>query len=197
VNTVNAELPAGNEVLQKDFAAMRGISPAMVAKLKSRGRLVMNDAGDRVLVKESIERIELTRDPGRGGDRTAKVPAPSPLSAAVGNVLGREGVPPGTQGDLSYNVQAAREKLASAQLRELELAEKAGRLVPASQVEALVFDQARLAREALMSIPDRVATILAAETDAAVVHAKLSAECRKVCEMLSTQPDASPDATSA
>lgn len=196
---MNSERPTGNEVLQKDFAALRGISPAMVAKLKSRGRLVMNDAGDRVLVAESIERIERTRDPGRGGDRAEKGPALSPLSTAVGSVLGREGVPPGTQGDLSYNVQAAREKLASAQLRELELAEKAGRLVPASQVEALVFDQARLAREALMSIPDRVATILAAESDAAVVHAKLSAECRKVCEMLSAPPaaDASAEAIAA
>lgn len=175
-----AELP--QEATQKAFAQLLGVSEPMVVKHKQSGRLVM--AGKLVRVAESIARIHAWKNPARGGDRTGKVQAHSPMAAAVAQALHPAPTSSGNADKSNYNLQAAREKLAAAQLRELELAREAGDLVLAAAVEALVFDQARQAREALMSIPDRVATILAAETDPAVVYARLTTECRKVCDQL-------------
>lgn len=183
---VNAPTLPVNAVTQKAFAQLLGVSEPMVVKHKHAGRLVMD--GKLVLVTESIAAINAWKDPARGGDRTGKAATATPIAAAVAQALHPSAPTGGDADKFNYNIQAAREKLAAAQLRELELAREAGELVLAAEVDALVFDQARSGREALMSIPDRVATILAAETDPVVVHAKLTAECRKVCELLAAPP---------
>lgn len=152
---------AGDRVTVSEYAALQGWSTSYTRRLKRTGRLVM-DASGMVDVSASDARLREARDPGRGGDRTN-------LTASI------------------YSVEAAREKRATAQLRELELARLAGELVLAADVAALVFDQARTGREAIMSIPDRIAVLIAAESDPVAVHAKLTAECRKVCEFLSGQ----------
>ena len=185
------------ELSQAEFAELIGVKPPMVTRYKQRGRLVMTADGKRVDVVKSIARLRDGHDPARGGDRTA--PAARETGAARGQSdmpTAREAFGPSPTGVLVYQDEAAREKRAAAQLRELELAERAGALVPAADVEFQVFNMARAAREALMSIPDRVATIVAAEADAATVHALLTAECRKVCEQLAA-PQAQPEGIAA
>jgi phage terminase Nu1 subunit (DNA packaging protein) len=176
-------LPA--ELSQAEFADLIGVKPPMVTRYKQRGRLVMTADGKRVDVVKSIAKLRGGVDPARGGDRTSPTTRESSAAREYGDLpTAREAFGPSPAAVLVYQDEAAREKRASAQLRELELAERAGELVPAADVEFRVFNVARAAREALMSIPDRVATIVAAETDAAAVHALLTAECRKVCEQL-------------
>lgn len=179
-----------DEMTQAEFAALRGVSAPMVTKWKAQGRLVLSPDGKRVCVAASIARLESTRDPARGGDRTAK-----PATAAQGGAgqpAGGQGAPAGLTATvvpaaaLIYTDEAAREKRAKAQLAELELAKLAGELVAARAVDALMFGLARAGREAVLALPDRLATVLAAESDAAVVHAKLLAECRKVCAAMAT-----------
>jgi hypothetical protein len=131
-----------------------------------------------VRVAESIARLEATRDPARGGDRTDKpASAPQGASQPAGGQVPQAAPVVG----LIYTDEAAREKRARAQLAELELAERAGELVLAAKVDAIMFGLARAGREAVLALPDRLATVLAAESDPTVVHAKLLAECRKVC----------------
>jgi hypothetical protein len=77
------------------------------------------------------------------------------------------------------------------QLLEFELATKKGELVRASDVRQVAFNKARVARDALLSLPDRVAGQLAAETDPAKVYSILSAEIRKICDELA-KGEASP-----
>ncbi len=71
-----------------------------------------------------------------------------------------------------------------AELLELELAEKRGSLVDAERVRQATFEKARISRDAIMAIPARLASQLAAETDAAKVHDLLTVELRKVCAEL-------------
>jgi phage terminase Nu1 subunit (DNA packaging protein) len=77
-----------------------------------------------------------------------------------------------------------RSERARAELMELELAEKQGRLVDADVVRRETMAKARIARDALMSLPTRVSAELAAETDAGKVHDRLSVEIRKICAEL-------------
>lgn len=174
---------------QKEFAALIGCSEPMVTKHKDAGRLVME--GRLVCVRESMDRIAAWKDPARGGDRTGKVQAAPALVATTPT--------PATSmtsdaDRLNYNIQAAREKLAAAQLRELDLAREAGALVLKADRDAAEFGRARSGREALLSIPDRLAVLLASKADAGEVHALLLAECRRVCNLLASVPDVAPAA---
>ena len=165
---------------QREFARLLGCSEPMVTKHKDAGRLVME--GRQVCVRESLARIEAWKDPARGGDRTGKA---APDAPAVGASAA------GTEADrLNYNVQAAREKLAAAQLRELELAREAEALVLKKERDDAEFGRARAGREAILSIPDRLATRLAVKTDPVEIHAMLLAECRRICNLLASMPDA-------
>lgn len=182
---ISADHPA--RLTQKDFAALIGCSAPMVTKHKDAGRLVMD--GRMVCVAESIALIQAWKDPARGGDRTGK------RRPAAGSSSGPATSPPSDADRLNYNAQAAREKLAAAQLRELELAREAGALVLKAERDDAEFGRARAGREAILSLPDRLATRLAPLDDPNEIHAILLAECRRVCNLLATLPDAG--ATSA
>lgn len=172
---------ATDVMTQAEFATMRGVSAPMVSKWKAQGRLVLTADGKRVCVAASIARLEATRDPARGGDRTGK--AATAVQGGASQPAGGQVIPAAVPPNpvLVYTDEAAREKRARAQLAEMELAERAGELVLAAKVDALMFGLARAGREAVLALPDRLATVLAAESDPAAVHAKLLAECRKVC----------------
>lgn len=184
---MNSPAPIPERATQKEFAALLGCSEPMVTKHKDAGRLVME--GRMVKVRESLDRIAAWKDPARGGDRTGKPQQEAPaLAAATSTALAS---PSGTDADrLNYNIQAAREKLAAAQLRELELAREAGALVLKADRDAAEFGRARAGREAILSIPDRLAVQLAPKTDPAEIHALLMAECRRICNLLAAMPDA-------
>ncbi len=197
------EIPADwpDTCMQKEFAALIGLSPPAVCKHKAAGRLVMD--GCRVKVRESVAKIRANTHPGRGGDRTPgarstpqrAAQASAARSAAATAPRAAHSAPQADPeaADIlfiddpnNYQLQAAREKRASAQLRELELAQAAGQLVETAARDAAEFGRARMAREAVMSIPDRLAVQLSPETPVDDVHAILTAECRRICTLLAT-----------
>jgi hypothetical protein len=71
-------------------------------------------------------------------------------------------------------------------LLKIELDEKTGRLVDSEQVKIAAFNRARQVRDALLSIPDRISPILAAEPDQNKVGTLLTAEIRAALEGLSS-----------
>jgi hypothetical protein len=170
---------------QKDFAALVGMSAPAVCKHGKAGRLVMRDK--RVVVRASIEAIRRNTHPGRGGDRTAKRRAePATARETFGPYRAPGSASDGGESAWNYQEEAAREKRASAQLREMEVAEKAGHLVVKDLRDHAEFTRARHGREAIMSIPDRLAVQLAPALPVEEVHSILSAECRRICELLAT-----------
>lgn len=80
--------------------------------------------------------------------------------------------------------EAARADAARAELLNWELERKRGNYVRADEVKKMAMDKARIARDALLAIPNRLAPILAAETDVAKVHALITQEVRRVCAEL-------------
>lgn len=95
----------------------------------------------------------------------------------------------------------ARRRLLTAQAehKELELARARGQLVAADDVRRAAYETAHDVRNAMMTIPDHVAPILAAERDPIVIHRKLSEEIKRALTALSehlrrTADDPKPEA---
>lgn len=75
---------------------------------------------------------------------------------------------------------------AKADKEELALRVRAKELIEVVTVEKVVFEKGRQTRDALLSLPDRLAGILAAETDRAKVHATLTKEIHQALEALTS-----------
>ncbi len=172
-------LPAAHaaELNQKEFALLLGKSEPLIVKWKQKGRLVMTADGKRVRVAESVARLNATMDPGRGGDRTAKAAPPDAPTALI--QADQRTLAP--VADLNYQREAARDKRASALTRELELAEKAGALVLAQDVEHRIAGLVRAAVDQLASSRRRLAPALAIETDPRKVEQLLAERDREFC----------------
>ena len=82
-----------------------------------------------------------------------------------------------------HQAQTERERY-RAKLARLDYERKVGRLVEVEQVEKQAFRVARLVRDGLLNLPDRLAGVLAAEGDQGKVHAMLSKEIRTALEEL-------------
>ncbi|MFN8996121.1 MAG: hypothetical protein ACK5X3_20980 [Pseudomonadota bacterium] len=70
-------------------------------------------------------------------------------------------------------------------LLEIRARAESGKLIPADEVKIAAVRRARIVRDGLLNLPDRVAAVLAAETDAAKVHAILTKEIRLNLEAIS------------
>jgi hypothetical protein len=76
-----------------------------------------------------------------------------------------------------------------ARLAKLEYQERVGELLAKDEVEAATFDMFRQFRDRLLNICDRVAAMLAAETDAGRCHDILAAEIRVALETFADSND--------
>jgi hypothetical protein len=92
----------------------------------------------------------------------------------------------------SYSEARAERERAQAALAQLDLAKQLGQVVLAETVAKGATAAARATRDALLSIPDRVAALVAAETDPARVHAILSNELRQALHGLADRLAAEP-----
>lgn len=73
------------------------------------------------------------------------------------------------------------------QLMELQLAQKRGELIKADDVERAMSSKLRMASEALNSLADRIAPLLAAETNVDVVDKLLRTEIRRAMSLIAQQ----------
>lgn len=166
------------------YARHRGISTTAVrkairegritAKKKKRGRgyeyMIDPDVVDRQWAENTDESKPLnsvSRDPQhRTNPDNPKVP--------IGD----------QQIGASYaKARAAREGY-QARLVKLEYEEKSGKLVNADEVKVANFNAARIARDTLMNIPDRLAPVLAGKNDSNEIHKLLSEEIKRTLEEL-------------
>jgi len=166
-----------------DFARHLGVSDSYVSKLDRQNRLVKDSAG-LIVVAQSKVLIEATRDPGRGGDRSAPKTMAAPAQDDPRAEQGAAAGPAPAAGVMSYNEAARREKVAKALTAELEQAETAKALVRRDVVERAIFGLARTAMEALRSVPPRIAGVLATTADAHACERIVEQEILKVIRKL-------------
>lgn len=157
---------------RSEYASHLGVSPAYVTKLGKQGRLVeLEENGRRVVDFELSDRlVKNTADMARadnGANAAPRVAASVAPSSEGGRV------------EVIFRQAQAQERAYNAKLTELEYRQKVGQLVPVADVRKVAIETARNVREAVLAIPDRVVSILAAETDPARVHVILLNEIRQ------------------
>jgi len=170
-----------------EFARHLGVSDSYVSKLDRQHRLVKDSAG-LVMVAQSKMVIDATRDPGRGGDRTAAKNQAAPPADAPRVDEGAAALSGAVAAPMSYNEAARREKVAKARTAELEQAETAGELIRRDAVERAIFGLARSAMEALRNVAPRIAGQLATTTDARECERIVDSELQAVIKKLAKAP---------
>lgn len=160
------------------YAKHRGVSAQAVMRAINEGRLptaaVQRESGrwDVDVVLADREWRENT-DTGQGAPAHAKN---KPATADT--------EPPADGQPLTYAEARAQHERFKARLAQLELEEREGKLLDATQVRAEAFRTARIVRDAMLNMPDRIAAELAAEQNAFKVHQKLTKEIRRALEGL-------------
>jgi len=158
---------------RSDYAGHINRSAPYVTKLGHQGRLVERSVGGKTLVDfELTDRlVRNTADLSKAHNGANAKPdlSRSPAIGPVGDV-GRV--------DAIFRQAQAQERAYSAKLAELEYKKAIGELVSAADVQAELSRIFATFREAMQQIPNRLAAVLAAETDQARVHDALDVEIR-------------------
>ena len=163
-----------NIVTIAEYARLKGITHHAVRKAIKAGRLkdalVTNEKGRLRLVPDVADRE------WQANTQHHHKPGPQRLASGLPVQLPDDGdilddIP-------NFNVSRAKREAYQAELARLEYEEKQGTLVNAEAVKKEAFRVARQVRDAMLNIADRIASELAAETDAFKVHKKLADEIR-------------------
>ena len=167
----------------REYSQHRGVALASISQAISEGRLrrSVKRHGRGYVIDPDMADAELAANnsPSRGGKREkGKVGMVTP---PVSNVPPPDSFDGETE---TYTEAKTRHERLKADLAALDLAEKEGKLVESAAVEREAFRVARLVRDGILNIPDRIAGDLAAETDQFAIHQKLTAELRKALEGL-------------
>ena len=88
---------------------------------------------------------------------------------------------------VSANEARRRKELALAEIREMEAAEKAGRMIAVDQVDAAWSDIRAKIKRAVLRIPVNCAAKVAAISDPREVRAVLASECEAILKELSNE----------
>ena len=158
---------------QAEYARHRRKSRQYISQLAKAGVLVMRGgkidvrASDTVLDDKPVDEV----DPPPAQASPAG-PAPRPAAESLG------------QAGASFGQARTIEMVFRAKLRRLEFETKQGRLIEAVAVRKTIAEAVRSLRDGILGLPDRLATVLAAESDSKKVHVTLKTELSRELEAL-------------
>ena len=176
-------------ITQAEWARRRGFSRQYVSRLVQRG--VVRLTKGRIDPAQADAALAAVREPARPTRREGAMKA-EPGAARPASRAGRDEPPSLPQGgDLSSLLLRTRIRSEAEKVKLLEIKAKveAGRYVDAAEVKVAAFNRVRVVRDALLGIPERLAAVLAAESDQAKVHALLASEVRQALEELTGGPE--------
>lgn len=128
-----------------------------------------------------VTRVQLAKyiDPAQSARRRGGRPRNDELMTADRVDAAMEGHKADASSDSAYWTAKTRREIAAALREELELQRLAGELVRAADVRKAAFERARILRDSLMGVPDRLAPeLVGLPLDG--IHARLSVEMRRV-----------------
>ena len=171
----------GTPVSQRAYARHRGVTHRAVQKAIAAGRIPVTpggkvdpEAADRAWASNTDE-----SKPRNSVSGTPRMAATAPPAAPA---------PSGSNGAASgYQAARALHETYRARTARLEYERLSGMLVQVEDVRVEAFTAARRVREAILSVPDRLAPVLAAMTDPAEIHRTLVAELRQALEELARE----------
>lgn len=165
---------------KNEYAQMRGITRQAVYAAIRAGKIADAVLPDGKLDVEAADRLwAANTHPTSGASghlvKRGKTVKPVDMDVVIDVVRGA-GIDPSRPPTLveSKTLQAAYQ----ARLAQIEYEEKSGKLVDAGKVKKTAFNAARMTRDAILAIPDRVAAQFAGMTDPFTIHATLTEELR-------------------
>lgn len=173
---------SGKPPTQKALAAALGMSQANVTKLKKQGMPVHSVEAARAwrVAKQNI------------AARKPDVDGPIAFSDLSGDDSDSFDIMldavPQRQAE-SHDKARTRREIAEANLAELREAEMQGDLIRVDAIKTTLATVFATTRDALLQLPDRLAPLMAAETDATAVHTLLHAEIHQALHHLSGAAD--------
>lgn len=147
-------------------------------KKGSKKILINPDLADSDLVDNlsHVNKKKSKAETQNGNKRKQKTVPPAEIEAKTKTA--------GTKGMSLADAQKLQAQYKAALLK-LEYEEKSGKLVQVEDVEKDAFDMARIVRDAILNIPDRISAELASEKDPHIVSQKLTEELTSALEDLS------------
>jgi hypothetical protein len=170
------------QMRKKDFADHLGVAPSYITKLIEHDRLVLTEDRKRVLVAESIARLEETKDPNRDDvvDRWKR---------QRGTTETQEDQPqdPPDESTVSFTVARARKEHFLSLKAEREYLQMAGNLCEVADVRKAGTDIGTLVRIKIEKQEHMLADELALESDPGRVRALIREYNESILSELSQQ----------
>lgn len=171
----------GKKLMTKaEYSRFRGVSDSAVSKAIKSNRVVCVPHENQMWVDVEASEIAWQQNTDFSQTRTAEQTTPLKYRD--------ENDPKPTEPKLANfaDARAQRERI-EARIRGLELERRLGKLINADEVATQAYADGRKVRNAMRAIPDRLAPILAAETDVHKLHTMLLREIDNVLEGLSRE----------
>lgn len=164
-------------ISQAAYARRRGVSQEAVRKAIAKKRISGIVEGNRVMVDPEVADIQWAKntDP----DQSARANAPKGKSARVAGSDETE-----KTGTAYWDARTRRET-AEASRAELDLQKQSGSLVERDRVREAAYRTGRMMRDALLSVPTRLAPELSGITDAWEIERRMTAALRQVLDDMS------------
>lgn len=161
---------------QREYARYRGVQHFAVQKAIKTGRITTLPDGqiDSDVADDEWSRNTQTHAPAVTRRRRADE---------------EEESQPESGGASQYTKARAFREFYQARLAKIEYEERIGKLVSKDEVQVAAFNKFRQYRDAMLNIPDRVAAMLAAETEAAKCYEILASEIRKALNEFADSDD--------
>ena len=148
---------------QAELAAALGLTPGRITGLKKQGMPIYSVEAARAWRAQNIAPVPTAKS----------TPTALPGKADAPTVR-----PPG------YDESRARREAAEAAMAEMREAEMRGELIRVDAVRSALAGVLSATRDAFLGLPDRMATVLAVESDPAAVHQALSGETHRILSTL-------------
>ena len=170
------------------YARHRGVSLRAVQKALASGRISARKDGrvDADVADANWERntAPRPRPASKPVNKTASKEVASPASPQSARHHSdpprREPAePPRLESGLEYSKARAVRESYLARLAKIDFEERTEKLVSRDEMQVAAFSRFRMFRDGMLNIPDRLAAVLAAETDPRHVHELLATEIRK------------------
>lgn len=193
------------EMIQADFADFLGVTRGYVSQLKKGNRLVLSDDGKRVRVRETLDMLAATGNVDKVGvsarhalERLAKGGSGVNVQEAVQAAAAGLAKPPAgsiktttvlpdaatllfTDPMAAYNAARAGNEIKRGEQLDIDLAKSRRELIGLDGAIKAVAGLAAATRARIERMPDRIATVLAAETDPVRVYEILQQEIDSIC----------------
>lgn len=163
----------------KEYAARRGVSGEAVSQAVRAGRISTHRIGSHDYILPEEADVSWAENTLQSNSRTREQQlglndGPTPASLSETSPEGDKTERPDQRG--TFAKARAKSEVLKAQHLAVDLELKTGKLVRADEVATKAFADGRKIRNAIMAIPDRLAPIIAAETDVVKAHQLLTKE---------------------